>query len=237
MLTIENLQVKYGDFIAVSDVSLNAGKGKITALIGANGAGKTSLLSSAAGLIAPSHGRVLFDGEDVTGMSADQVVNRGLSLVPQGGHCFWRMSVLDNLMVGSYPKAARKNAKKSLEHVFSLFPVLKAKLREPAGSLSGGQRQMLAIGRALMSGPKCILFDEISLGLAPIVIGDLYKAVLRLNRDEGLTVVVVEQNTDRALKVSDSCVVMLKGVVTASGKSASMTPEMVRSAYFGTNSE
>lgn len=237
MLRIENLQVKYKDFIAVSSVSMEAAAGQITALIGANGAGKTSLLSSAAGLISPAEGRVFFCGEDITALSADQIVSRGLSLVPQGGHCFLRMSVRDNLMVGSYPKAARPHAKASLERVLTLFPMLKEKLRDPAGSLSGGQRQMLAIGRAMMSEPKCMLFDEISLGLAPIAIRDLYERVLRLNREEGVTMVIVEQDTDRALRTSDTCYVMLKGRVMASGASSSLSPDMVRAAYFGMDTE
>lgn len=237
MLKIENLQVKYGDFLAVASVSLEAAKGRITALIGANGAGKTSLLRSAAGLIRPSIGKVWFDGTDITDKSADQIVNMGLSLVPQGSSCFLRMSVRDNLLVGSYPKAARKHAKLSMEKVLTLFPVLETKLRDPAGNLSGGQRQMLAIGRALMSEPKCILFDEISLGLAPIAIRDLYERILRLNREEGMTMVIVEQDTDRALQSSDDCAVMLKGTVMTAGKSASMDPESVRSAYFGGQTE
>lgn len=233
MLKIENLQVKYGDFLAVSSVSMEVPKGKITALIGANGAGKSSLLSSVAGLISPAGGWVRFAGEDITGLGADQIVQRGLSLVPQGGHCFPRMSVKDNLMVGAYPKAARPHAKSSLEKVLSLFPILKEKLRDPAGNLSGGQRQMLAIGRAMMSEPKCILFDEISLGLAPIAIRDLYERVLRLNQDEGVTMVIVEQDTERALRSSDFSVVMLKGTVMLADRSASLSPEAVRSAYFG----
>ena len=237
MLKIDGLQVKYGDFIAVSSVSMEAAEGKITALIGANGSGKTSLLSSAAGLIRPAAGWVKFCGEDITGLSADQIVGRGLSLVPQGGHCFLRMSVLDNLMVGSYPKAARPHAKRSLERVLSLFPMLKEKLRDPAGSLSGGQRQMLAIGRAMMSEPRCMMFDEISLGLAPIAVRDLYERVLRLNREEGVTMVIVEQDTERVLRTSDSCYVMLKGKVMASGPSASLSPDAVRSAYFGMDTE
>ena len=233
MLKIEGLQVKYGDFIAVSSASLEIPAGQIAALIGANGAGKSSLLSATTGLHAPSAGKVWFDGEDITGLPADQVLRRGLCLVPQGGRCFLRMSVKDNLLMGSYPPAARKRAKETMEWVYALFPVLKQKAKEPAGTLSGGQRQMVAIGRALMSRPKCLLFDEISLGLAPVVIKDIYARVQEINREQGVTAVLVEQDTERALRVANTCHVMMKGVVTLSGEAASMNNEKIKAAYFG----
>ena len=156
MLRVEGLQVKYDGFVAVSSASLEVAAGQVVSLIGANGAGKTSLLSAIAGLLKPAAGRVLLKGEDVTGLPAEQIVNRGLSLVPQGGRCFQRMSVEDNLLIGSFPKAARAQRMESLEHVYTLFPVLKEKRRAAAGTLSGGQRQMVAIGRALMTRPECI---------------------------------------------------------------------------------
>lgn len=233
MLRIEDVEVRYGDFIAVSSVTLDVEEGQVAALIGANGAGKSSLLSAVSGLVRPAAGRVLFNGEDITGRSANEVVERGLCLVPQGGRCFTRMSVYDNLMVGSYPKAARKEARESLERVYSLFPVLAQKRGELAGSLSGGQRQMLAIGRALMTRPRCVMFDEISLGLAPIAIRDLYERIEQINRDEHITVILVEQDTERALRISDTCFVMMKGTITMSGKAADMTHEGIKSAYFG----
>lgn len=233
MLQIKDLQVKYGDFIAVSSVSMSLPAGGIAALIGANSAGKSSLLNAVAGLLKPSAGRVLFQGEDITGLSADQVVGRGLCLVPQGGRCFVRMSVQDNLLIGSYPKAARRHAKATLEQVYALFPDLQAKRNEPAGTLSGGQRQMVAIGRAMMSEPKCLMFDEISLGLAPVVIRDIYQRIQQINREKHIAVVVVEQDTERALRIADDCHVMLKGAITLSGRAADMDNERIRSAYFG----
>ena len=233
MLRVENLRVCYGDFVAVDAASIQIKEGEIAALIGMNGAGKTSLLSAVAGLLRPAAGRVLFDGEDITGLPADRVVSRGLSLVPQGGRCFSRMSVRDNLLVGSYPKAARRNAAASLERVYSLFPVLYEKRKTPAGALSGGQRQMLAIGRALMAGPKCLLFDEISLGLAPVAIRDLYVCIERLNREEKLTILLLEQDTARALACSDRFFVILGGRIVMSGDSSSMDKETIKSAYFG----
>lgn len=233
MLKIDSLRVAYGDFVAVSGASLEAGDGQIVAVIGANGAGKSSLLNAAAGLLPPSGGKVFFRGEDITGIAPDKIVDKGLALVPQGGRCFPRMSVRDNLMVGSYPKRARRDAASSLERVYALFPVLKEKEKDLAGTLSGGQRQMLAIGRALMSRPSCLMFDEISLGLAPIVINDIYALIGRINREEKIGVVLVEQNTERALHISDSCFVMLKGRVVLSGQSATVSTEAVKAAYFG----
>ena len=233
MLRVEGLQVKYDGFVAVSSASLEVAAGQVVSLIGANGAGKTSLLSAIAGLLKPAAGRVLLKGEDVTGLPAEQIVNRGLSLVPQGGRCFQRMSVEDNLLIGSFPKAARAQRMESLEHVYTLFPVLKEKRRAAAGTLSGGQRQMVAIGRALMTRPECILFDEISLGLAPVVIQDIYDRIRMINEEENTTIILVEQDTQRALEASDYCYFLLEGKISLSGASASMTPEAIRRAYFG----
>ena len=233
MLSIDGLQVRYGDFIAVSSVTLEVAPGQIAALIGANGAGKSSLLNAVAGLMRPTAGTVRFDGCDITGMPADRIVAKGLSLVPQGGRSFLRMSVYDNLVIGSYPKAVRKHADASLERVYSLFPVLEEKRNELAGSLSGGQRQMLAIGRALMSRPKCLMFDEISLGLAPVTIKDLYARIRQINSEEGITIILVEQDTERALRIADTCCVMLKGEVAMAGPAKGMTNESIKSAYFG----
>ena len=233
MLKVERLQVRYGDFEAVSSVSLEVAEGRVVSLIGANGAGKSSLLSAMAGLIRPAAGTVTFQGEDITGMTCEQIVQRGLCLVPQGGRCFQRMSVEDNLLVGSYPRRARADRRSSLEMVYSLFPVLQEKRKQAAGTLSGGQRQMVAIARALMAKPTCLMFDEISLGLAPIVIQDLYDTIRRIHQEQGMSVIVVEQDTERALRVSDYSYVMLEGAVSLSGPSDTLTMEKIRSAYFG----
>jgi len=233
MLSIEELRVCYDGFIAVSSASLHVSAGQIVSLIGANGAGKTSLLSAAAGLLKPEHGKVVFQGEDVTGLSADQVVGRGLCMVPQGGRCFGRMSVEDNLLVGSYPKAARPSRARSLEKVYSLFPMLKEKRRDPAGTLSGGQRQMVAIGRALMAEPRCLIFDEISQGLAPVVIQDIYARIREINKERETAILLVEQDTERALRMSDYTYIMQGGRIPLEGKPKELTPEAIRAAYFG----
>ena len=233
MLTVEHLQVKYEDFTAVADASLTVAPGQVVALIGANGAGKSSLLGALAGLLPAASGRITFQGEDITRLPAEEVARRGLCLVPQGGRCFGRMSVEDNLIVGSYPRRARAHRAESLERVYGLFPALKEKRKDPAGTLSGGQRQMVAIGRALMTEPACLLFDEISLGLAPIVVQEIYERIALLNRESAMGILLVEQDTQRALRMSDFSYILLEGRVSLEGPSASLTPEALREAYFG----
>ncbi len=234
MLKIENIEAKYGDFIAVHGASLEIPAGKIISVIGANGAGKSTLMDCIAGVHKPSSGKVYFKGEDITGLPACEIVNRGLSLVPQGSRCFIRMTVEDNLHMGSYPKGARKYAKASLERVYELFPVLKEKRRILSGCLSGGQRQMVAIGRALMTRPELVLFDEISLGLAPTIIKDIYVRIKQINA-EGTTVVLVEQDVKRSIKTSEISHVMLKGRVILSGLSKELGEDNIKNAYFGIN--
>mgnify|MGYP000854937909 CR=1 FL=1 len=232
ILKVENIQAKYGDFLAVADASMAVQEKEVASLIGANGAGKSTLMDCVAGVHTPSGGKVTFMGEDITGVPANELVGRGLCLVPQGSRCFVRMTVEDNLKMGSFPKPARPYMKESLERVYDLFPVLKEKRNDLSGSLSGGQRQMVAIGRALMTRPKLILFDEISLGLAPTIIKDIYARIKQINQ-EGMSVVLVEQDVHRSRKASASCFVMLKGRIVLSGPSAQLTEEEIKNAYFG----
>lgn len=236
LLKVEKLQAKYGDFLAVHDASFEIPAGKIVSVIGSNGAGKSTLMSCIAGVHRPSAGKVYFKGEDITGKPACDIVNRGLALVPQGSRCFIRMTVEDNLLMGSYPKAARKHAKESLARVYELFPVLKEKRNLISGCLSGGQRQMVAIGRALMTRPALVLFDEISLGLAPTVIKDIYARIRQINA-EGTTVLLVEQDVKRSVKTSEISHVMLKGKVVLSGFSRELGEEELKGAYFGIGGE
>lgn len=233
LLRIEDLKVGYGDFVAVDSASLTLEKGQILSLIGINGAGKTTLTRAVAGLHRPDSGKVYFNGEDITSLSADKTVEKGISLVPQGGRCFHRLSVQDNLLMGSYPKAARKTKKEMLARVYALFPDLEQMKRQPAANLSGGQRQMVAIGRALMTQPQCLIFDEISLGLSPVVINDIYRIIKRINEENHTSMILIEQDTQRAIKASDAFCVMLKGKVVLSGKSSDIDPETLRKAYFG----
>ena len=232
ILKVEGIQAKYGDFLAVESATLDVPEGKIVSVIGANGAGKSTLMDTIAGIHRPSAGKVFFKGEDITGMPAEKVVQLGLSLVPQGSRCFVRMTVEDNLIMGSYPKRVRGKMKESLERVYTLFPVLKEKRNDLSGSLSGGQRQMVAVGRALMTDPDLILFDEISLGLAPTVIKDIYAKIREISRS-GMTVVLVEQDTNRAIRTGEFAHVMLKGRVVLSGRSRELGEDEIKTAYFG----
>ena len=218
---------------SLNDISLNVRKGELVSLIGINGSGKTALMNAIAGLVPPASGRIIFDGKDIAGLPPDKIVERGISLVPQGGRCFSRMSVYDNPIVGSFGKNARRSVRSSLERVYELFPVLYEKRKLPAGSLSGGQRQMAAIGRALMSRPKLILFDELSLGLAPVVIKDIYAAVKRISSEEGTSMIMVEQDTKRAMQMTDRTYIMLKGHTVLEGRSDELSDEAVKKAYFG----
>ena len=233
VLKLENMEVRYSDYIAVQDVSLEIKKGEMVGLIGTNGSGKTSLMNAAAGLIKINKGKVSLNGKDVTGASPEKLVQAGLSLVPQGGHCFNRMTVQDNLLVGSYSKKARANKLDNLEKVYDLFPDLRDKNSELAGNLSGGQRQMVAIGRALMSEPEIILFDELSLGLAPVVVKGIYETIKRINKEQNTTIILIEQDTNRVLRMTDYVYIMLKGRIALEGISSELSVEEVKKAYFG----
>lgn len=233
ILQVDNLRVSYDDFIAVDDVSLCVEAGEIVSLVGLNGAGKSTLMNTVAGLMQPNAGSVRFRGEEITGLPAERIVSRGLSLVPQGGRCFNNLSVQDNLLMGSYPKNVRKQAAAALQRVYELFPMLEEKKNSPAGTLSGGQRQMVAIGRALMGRPSCLIFDEISLGLAPAVIKDIYRRIAQINETEKTAVVLIEQDTRRALDASERYYVMLKGRIVLSGRSAQIDADALKKAYFG----
>ena len=232
ILKVENVEVKYGEFSAVQGASFEVPDKSIVSLIGSNGAGKSTLMDSIAGIHRPCAGKIYYKGEDITGQPANVVVEKGLSLVPQGSRCFVRMSVEDNLFVGSYPKRARSKAKENLEKIYTLFPVLKEKRRDASGSLSGGQRQMVAIGRALMADPDLVLFDEISLGLAPTIIKDIYARIREINQN-GLSIVLVEQDIQRSKKTSELSYIMLKGKVVLSGRSRELSDEEIKNAYFG----
>jgi branched-chain amino acid transport system ATP-binding protein len=232
ILTVEGVNVYYGDFQAVQSASFSVGKGSIVSLIGTNGAGKTTLMRAIGGVKQAVGGKITFEGTDITNWPTHKIVDLGISQVPEGRHLFGRMSVKDNLIMGSYTPRSRKNMKTSLEKVYELFPMLKEKANQSADSLSGGQQQMVAIGRALMSEPKLICFDEIALGLAPTVIKDIYARVRMLN-EEGMTIILVEQDVKRSLKQCHRAYVMLKGKVILEGDSCELTEEQVGNAYFG----
>lgn len=234
LLEVKNIDVNYGDFKAVKDISLSIEEGSIVSLIGANGAGKSTIMNTICGLNKPSAGEIIFDGKNIGGMKANRIAKLGLSMAPEGSHCFERMTVRDNLLMGAY--LAKNNAErmKRLEKVYKLFPILKEKQNQMSTFLSGGQRQMLAIGRGIMTEPKLLLCDEISLGLAPVVIKDIYVKLKEISQ-EGITLLIVEQDVNRSLKYSDYAYVVLEGRIVMQGKSGEQDVNEVNDAYFGMN--
>ena len=233
LLTVENLGVAYGSIEALHDVSLTVGRGEIVTLIGANGAGKTTTLKTIVGLLKPKRGRVVFNGESITARPTHEIVARGIALAPEGRGIFPDLTVLENLELGAYRQPDRKQFRRDLDHVCTLFPRVKERLRQRAGTLSGGEQQMVAIGRALMSRPTLLLLDEPSLGLAPLVTQAIFDALGELNR-EGLTILLVEQNAHLALSCSSRGYVLETGRVLLTGSAAELLQDArVREAYLG----
>lgn len=232
ILKIDHMEVNYGELLAVRDVTFSVKRGQIVSIIGVNGAGKSTVLKAIAGLLSPSRGTIKFMGEDITGHKPFKTVAKGISLVPEGRHIFPRLTVRENLLIGSYTPKARNQSENSCKKIFSLFPILKERADQLGTNLSGGEQQMLAIGRALMSNPQLILFDEISLGLSPLIIRDIYEKVKEIN-DEGITVVLVEQDIKRSLKASEWTYVLAEGRVVLQGRPERLTETQIRNAYFG----
>ena len=232
ILEIRDLQVRYGGIEAVKGISLDVPEGQIVTLIGANGAGKSSTLRSISGLVKPAAGKIYFKGEDITGMDANEIVKRGITLVPEGRRIFPDMTVLENLKIGAYLR--KDNLTDDLNWVFDLFPRLKERSWQAGGTLSGGEQQMLAVGRALMSRPKVIMMDEPSLGLAPIIVRGIFDIIKEINK-QGVTVLLIEQNANMALKTADLGYVMETGRITLQGTGAELlTNDAVMAAYLGT---
>lgn len=233
LLEVNHIDVHYGDFLALKDVSIHVEPGTIVSLIGANGAGKSTIMNTICGLNKPTKGDIIFDGQNIAGKKPNQIARLGLSMAPEGSHCFERMTVQDNLLMGAY-LAKKDERMQRLENVYKLFPILKEKANQMSTFLSGGQRQMLAIGRGIMTQPKILLCDEISLGLAPVVINDIYEKLKEI-ADTGLTMLIVEQDVNRSLKSSDYAYVVLEGKMVMQGKSKELSVDEVNDAYFGIN--
>lgn len=231
-LKVTGLDVHYKDFQALWNLSLETKEGEIVSVIGANGAGKSTLLNTVSGVLAPTHGTIEFFGERIDGFPPHETVARGLSLVPEGRRIFPRLTVYENLVMGSYTPRSRSKRGRALSKIHELFPVLKARHHQMGNTLSGGEQQMLAVGRALMSEPKLILCDEISLGLAPLIIKGIYRELKRIN-EEGITIVLVEQDIKRSLKAAGYAYIILQGKVVLEGKPSSLNEEEVKKAYFG----
>jgi branched-chain amino acid transport system ATP-binding protein len=233
MLQVENLDVFYGDAQALDGVSLEIEEGAIVAIVGANGAGKTSLIQTIAGMLKPARGRVLYRGLDISGWPSHRVCDLGIGQVAEGRQVFPSLSVSENLAMGAMLSRARAERERNLERVYALFPTLAERRHQAAGTLSGGEQQMLAIGRCLMGSPELVMFDEPSLGLAPTVVQSVLKTVRDLNRD-GLTCVLVEQNVAVSLKLASRAYVLENGRITLAGSGAELlVDDRVRQAYLG----
>jgi branched-chain amino acid transport system ATP-binding protein len=233
MLRVEGLELFYGDAQALAGVTLDVPKGAIVAIVGANGAGKTSLIRAIAGMLPPRAGRITFNGTDITGLPSFRVCDLGLGQVAEGRQVFPTLSVRENLSMGGLLPRARARAAQNLDKMFTLFPRLRERAGQAAGTLSGGEQQMLAIARCLMGEPELVMFDEPSLGLSPAMVGQVLETITSLNR-EGLTCVLVEQNVAASLKISSRAYVLENGSVTLSGSGADLlADDRVRRAYLG----
>ncbi|GFO63298.1 ABC transporter ATP-binding protein [Geomonas paludis] len=238
MLKIKNINAYYGKVHALKNVSLHLKAGEIVTLIGANGAGKTTLLNTLSGIIPTASGEILLEGKNIVGQAADRVVSLGLSQVPEGRQVFNPLMVEENLELGAYLRyragGQRSEIAADLERMYQMFPRLKERRRQAAGTLSGGEQQMLAIGRALMARPKLLLLDEPSMGLAPLVVQDIFRVIERLRSEEGTTILLVEQNARAALKVADRGYVLETGKVILEGKASELLENKdVQRAYLG----
>lgn len=234
LLEISNLEVRYGGIQALHGFSLKVLKGSIVTLIGANGAGKSTTLRTISGLVSPVAGSIRFDGKEIAGKPAHQIVAQGLAHVPEGRLVFPELTVKENLMMGAYLRRDRKEIASDLEWVEEFFPRLRERIAQLAGTLSGGEQQMLAIGRALMGRPRCLMLDEPSLGIAPLLVETIFARLVDLNRERGLTLLLVEQNASLALKVSDYAYVLETGHIHLEGPSSELKnrPE-IQAAYLG----
>jgi len=232
LLEVEHIHVYYGVIPALLDVSLSVDEGQIVALVGANGAGKSTTLKTIAGVIRPREGQIRFQDQDITRLGADRRVRLGIALVPEGRQIFSTLSVKENLVLGAYHRRDQE-VKKDLEWVYNLFPILRERMHQVAGTMSGGEQQMLAFGRALMSRPKLLLLDEPSLGLAPLVVRDIYEVIQKI-REAGITIFLVEQNVNMAMRVADYMYVMEAGQLKMEGVPQEvMRDEDIKQAYLG----
>jgi branched-chain amino acid transport system ATP-binding protein len=230
LLETRGLTARYGDFQALFGVEMALEAGETIAIVGANGAGKTTLMRSISGVLKNEASQIVFDGEPIGALAAPDVMARGIAMTPEGRKLFPSLSVEENLLIGKYGRAV--DGPWSLETIYGLFPILRERRNSPGTALSGGQQQMVAIGRALMSNPRVLLFDEISLGLAPVIIRDIYAIFPRI-LEAGSAMVIVEQDIGQAMKVADRLYCMMEGRITLSGAPASLTREAIHAAYFG----
>jgi branched-chain amino acid transport system ATP-binding protein len=233
LLELNNLHVAYGDATALWDANLRIDAGQIVSVVGPNGAGKSTLVNALAGILRPSRGQIRIDGQDIARVPGHQVCDHGIAIVPEGRRLFTHMSVLENLELGSYRASARAARAEGIEEVFSLFPILKERRHQISGSMSGGQQQMVAIGRALMARPRLLLMDEPSLGLSPAIVNDMFE-IIRMINQRGVAILLVEQNIHKALEVAHYAYVIEQGrIVTAGQPDELLNNPRIREAYLG----
>jgi branched-chain amino acid transport system ATP-binding protein len=234
MLEIKNLTVNYGAICALRGISFEVKQGEIVTLIGANGAGKTTTLRAVSGLLKPAGGDILYQGQSIAGWPAHRIVQLGLSQVPEGRMVFANLTVWENLMMGAWLQKDKEAIRREMEYVFSVFPRLQERRQQVAGTLSGGEQQMLAIGRALMSKPKFLMLDEPSLGIAPLLVKTIFEKIVEINRQQGLTILLVEQNANLALEISrHGCVLETGQIILRDSSAALRQNPRVRAAYLG----
>lgn len=233
MLEIKDLEVHYGMIQAIKGINFEVNQGEVVALIGANGAGKTTILHTVSGILAPSKGSVIFEGEDITKVPGHKIVSMGMAHVPEGRRVFQELTVLQNLKLGAYTRKDKKEIEETLEMVYSRFPRLAERKNQIAGTLSGGEQQMLAMGRALMSHPRIILMDEPSMGLSPLLVNEIFDIIKKV-REDGTTVLLVEQNAKKALQIADRAYVLETGNIVLSGDAGElMNNDAIKKAYLG----
>ncbi|OCA88647.1 ABC transporter ATP-binding protein [Pradoshia sp. D12] len=233
MLKVEDINVYYGNIQALKGVSFHIDEGEIVTLIGANGAGKSTLLKTVSGLLKPKQGQIMYQGKSIGGKAAQVIVKQGISHVPEGRRVFANMTVEENLQLGAYLRRDRAGIKEDMEKVFDLFPRMNERLKQPAGTLSGGEQQMLAMGRALMAKPKLLLLDEPSMGLAPLLVKTIFRIIEEIN-NAGTTILLVEQNANLALSIANRAYVVETGKIVLSGSADELTSsEKVKMAYLG----
>lgn len=237
MLRIEKLVAGYGGIEALKGISIDVNEGKIVTLIGANGAGKSTTLRSIVGLVKPRGGSIIYNNKNILNLKTQNIVKEGIVLVPEGRRVFSNLTVLENLKIGAFARSDEKNIKEDMEWIYSLFPRLKERTWQLSGTLSGGEQQMLAIGRALMSRPKLLMMDEPSLGLAPLIVKELFEIIKEINK-QGVTILLIEQNANAALHIADFGYVMETGRITMMGTGAELLKdENVKKAYLGDSSK
>ncbi len=233
MLVVNNLEAGYGDTTILRDISFEVQPGEIVSVVGSNGAGKSTLMRAITGLIKTSAGEVTYNGERITGLAAHKVLDKRIAMVPEGRQLFDKLTVYENLMAGAYGRKEKDQVKKDLEHMYEMFPILEKRKNQKAGTFSGGEQQMLAIARGLMSSPTLLILDEPSIGLSPLMMSSVLETVAKL-RDEGLTIILVEQNLQYALKIADHGIVIQNGRLVLKGTGDELlNSELVKKAYLG----